>query len=267
METIQTIFLALLQGIVEFLPISSSGHLILVPAVLGWQYQGLAFDIAVHLGTLTAVIAYFRRDLWAIVTAIAGTGGPNARLGWSIIVASIPVAIAGLLFSDLIENSLRSAGLIAAATGGFGLLLWLADRYKRERFDETQLRLLPVLLIGLCQVLALIPGTSRSGITMTAGLALGLTRTAASRFSFLLAIPALGMASGWQLWQFSTSNDPVPWASLGLATAVSALTAFAVIAVFLRVIERIGFWAFALYRVALAVLIVYLLPLDYVISG
>ena len=102
---------------------------------------------------------------------------------------------------------------------------------------------------------------------MTAGLALGLTRTAASRFSFLLAIPALGMASGWQLWQFSTSNDPVPWASLGLATAVSALTAFAVIAVFLRVIERIGFWAFALYRVALAVLIVYLLPLDYVISG
>ena len=267
METVQTIFLALLQGIVEFLPISSSGHLILVPAVLGWQYQGLAFDIAVHLGTLTAVIAYFRRDLWAIVTAMAGTGGPNARLGWSIIVASIPVAIAGLLFSDLIENSLRSAGLIAAATGGFGLLLWLADRYKRERFDEAQLRLLPVLLIGLCQVLALIPGTSRSGITMTAGLALGLTRTAASRFSFLLAIPALGMASGWQLWQFSTSNDPVPWASLGLATAVSALTAFAVIAVFLRVIERIGFWAFALYRVALAVLIVYLLPLDYVISG
>jgi len=266
-ETVQTIFLALLQGIVEFLPISSSGHLILVPAVLGWQYQGLAFDIAVHLGTLTAVIAYFRRDLWAIVTAIAGTGGPNARLGWSIIVASIPVAIAGLLFSDLIENSLRTAGLIAAATGGFGLLLWLADRYKRERFDETQLRLLPVLLIGLCQVLALIPGTSRSGITMTAGLALGLTRTAASRFSFLLAIPALGMASAWQLWQFSTSNDPVPWASLGLATAVSALTAFAVIAVFLRVIERIGFWAFALYRVALAVLIVYLLPLDYVISG
>ena len=267
METVQTIFLALLQGIVEFLPISSSGHLILVPAVLGWQYQGLAFDIAVHLGTLTAVIAYFRRDLWAIVTAIAGTGGPNARLGWSIIVASIPVAIAGLLFSDLIENSLRFAGLIAAATGGFGLLLWLADRYKRERFDETQLRLLPVLLIGLCQVLALIPGTSRSGITMTAGLALGLTRTAASRFSFLLAIPALGMASAWQLWQFSTSNDPVPWASLGLATAVSALTAFAVISVFLRVIERIGFWAFALYRVALAVLIVYLLPLDYVISG
>ena len=267
METIQTIFLALLQGIVEFLPISSSGHLILVPAVLGWQYQGLAFDIAVHLGTLTAVIVYFRRDLKAIITAMAGTGGPQARLGWSIIVASIPVAIAGLLFSDLIENSLRSAGLIAAATGGFGLLLWLADRYKRERFDEAQLRLLPVLLIGLCQVLALIPGTSRSGITMTAGLALGLTRTAASRFSFLLAIPALGMASGWQLWQFSTSNDPVPWASLGLATAVSALTAFAVIAVFLRVIERIGFWAFALYRVALAVLIVYLLPLDYVISG
>ena len=267
METVQAILLALLQGIVEFLPISSSGHLILVPAVLGWPYQGLAFDIAVHLGTLTAVIAYFRRDLRAILVAMAGGGGPQARLGWSVIVASVPIAIAGLLLSGPIENSLRSAGLIAAATGGFGLLLWLADRRKRERFNETQLRLMPVILIGLCQVLALIPGTSRSGITMTAGLALGLTRTAASRFSFLLAIPALGMAAGWQLWQFSIGAEPAPWAMLGLATAVSAATAFAAIAVFLRVIERLGFWVFAVYRVALALLIVYLLPLDYVASG
>lgn len=267
METVQAIFLALLQGIVEFLPISSSGHLILVPALLGWPYQGLAFDIAVHLGTLTAVIAYFRRDLRVILAAMAGAGGPRARLGWSVIIASIPVGIAGLLFSDVIENSLRSAGAIAAATGGFGLLLWFADCYKRERFSETQLRLAPVLVIGLCQVLALIPGTSRSGITMTAGLALGLTRTAASRFSFLLAIPALGMAAGWQLWQFSIGAEPVPWAMLGLATAVSAVTAFSVIAVFLRVIERIGFWAFAVYRVGLAILILYLLPLDHVMQG
>ena len=267
METEQAIFLALLQGIVEFLPISSSGHLILVPAVLGWQYQGLAFDIAVHLGTLTAVIAYFRRDLRAILTAMASTGGPRARLGWSVIIASAPIAVAGLLFSDAIENSLRSAGLIAAATGGFGLLLWFTDRHKRERFNETQLRPVPVLVIGLCQILALIPGTSRSGITMTAGLALGLTRTAASRFSFLLAIPALGMAAGWQIWQLFISTEPVPWATLGLATAVSAVTAFSVITAFLRVIERIGFWAFAAYRVALALLIVYLLPLDHVIAG
>ena len=267
METVQAIFLALLQGIVEFLPISSSGHLILVPAVLGWQYRGLAFDIAVHLGTLTAVIVYFRRDLRGIVTAMVGKGGPEARLGWSVIVASVPIAVAGLLFSEAVEVSLRSAGAIAAATGGFGLLLWLADRHKRERYSETQLRLLPVLLIGLCQVLALIPGTSRSGITMTAGLALGLTRTAASRFSFLLAIPALGMAAGWQLWQFTAGAAPVPWATLGMAAAVSAATAFCAIAVFLRVIERIGFWVFAVYRVALAILIVYLLPLDHVISG
>ena len=267
MEAVQAILLALLQGIVEFLPISSSGHLILVPAVLGWQYQGLAFDIAVHLGTLTAVIVYFRRDLRAILIAMAVTGGPRARLGWSIIIASVPIAVAGLLFSGVIENNLRSAGLIAAATGGFGMLLWFADHYKRERLNETQLRLMPVLVIGLCQVLALIPGTSRSGITMTAGLALGLTRTAASRFSFLLAIPALGMAAGWQLWQFSIGTEPVPWATLGIATAVSAVTAFSVIAVFLGVIERIGFWAFAVYRVALALLIIYLLPLDYVIAG
>ena len=267
METLQAIALALLQGVVEFLPISSSGHLVLVPALLGWHYQGLAFDIAVHLGTLLAVIAYFRHDLGRMVSAMARTGGADARLGWSIVAASIPVAVAGLLLSDAVENQLRSVGVIAAATGGFGVLLWLADRYKRERFSETGLRWNQVIIIGMCQVLALIPGTSRSGVTMTAGLALGLSRTAATRFSFLLAIPALGMASGWQLWQFSASPAPVPWATLGIATAVSAVTAFAVIATFLRAIERIGFWAFALYRVVLAGVIIYVLPADYLISG
>ena len=267
MDTIQAVLLALLQGVVEFLPISSSGHLILVPALLGWPYQGLAFDIAVHLGTLAAVIAYFRRDLRAIVTAMARGAGAESRLGWSVIIASIPVALAGLLFSGTIETELRSAGIVAAATGGFGVLLWLADRYKRQRFSESELRLLPVIIIGLCQVLSLIPGTSRSGVTMTAGLALGLTRTAASRFSFLLAIPVLAMASAWQLWQFAVTTEPVPWTTLGVATAVSAVTAYSVIAVFLRIIERIGFWAFAVYRVALAVLIIYLLPSGYAISG
>ena len=267
METLQAIALALLQGIVEFLPISSSGHLVLVPALLGWPYQGLAFDIAVHLGTLLAVIGYFRQDLGRMVSAMTRTGGAEARLGWSLVVASIPVAVAGLLLSDAIENNLRSAGVIAATTGGFGVLLWLADRYKRERFGEAELRWTHIIVIGMFQVLALIPGTSRSGITMTAGLALGLSRTAATRFSFLLAIPALGMASGWQLWQFSASPTPVPWATLGIATAVSAVTAFAVIATFLRAIERIGFRAFALYRVALAGVIVYVLPPDYLIAG
>ena len=267
METAQAIVLALLQGVVEFLPISSSGHLILVPALLGWPYQGLAFDIAVHLGTLLALVAYFRRDLGRIVSAMVRTGGAEARLGWSIIVASVPAAVAGLLFSDAIDNHLRSAGVIAAATGGFGVLLWLADRYQRERRSETGLRWTQVIVIGLCQVLALIPGTSRSGVTMTAGLALGLSRTAATRFAFLLAIPALGMASGWQLWQFSANPALVPWTTLGIATAVSALTAYAVIATFLRAIQRIGFWAFALYRVALACVIVYILPPDYLISG
>ena len=267
MDTLQAVLLALLQGIVEFLPISSSGHLILVPALLGWSYQGLAFDIAVHLGTLVAVVTYFRRDLRAIVTAMQRGGGAESRLGWSVIVASAPVALAGLLLSDTIENHLRWAGVVAVATGGFGVLLWLADRYKRERFTEFELRPGSVIVIGLCQVLALIPGTSRSGITMTAGLALGLTRTAASRFSFLLAIPVLAMACAWQLWQFSVQAEPVPWITLGIATAVSTVTAFSVIAVFLRVIERIGFWAFALYRVVLAVLIIYLLPPESVIRG
>ena len=267
METAQAVILALLQGVVEFLPVSSSGHLILIPALLGWPDQGLTFDIAVHLGALTAVIVYFRRDLRVMVTAMVHTGGAESRLGWSVVVASIPVAAAGLLLADAAANELRSVGVIAAATGGFGVLLWLADRYKKERFSERDLRWKDVIVIGLCQTLALIPGTSRSGVTMTAGLALGLTRTAATRFSFLLAIPVLSAASIWQLAQFPLSTAPIPWAMLGLATAVSAVTAFSAIAVFLQVIERIGFWAFALYRLALSGVILYVLQPEFPISG
>lgn len=258
MDSTQAVILALLQGVVEFFPISSSGHLILVPAFLGWQDQGLAFDIAVHLGTLAAVVTYFRNDLGRMAVAVVTSDGPDARLAWSLVVASVPLALAGFLVADHVQN-LRSAAVIASTTGGFGVLLWLADRHKRQPLTERELTWPQIFVIGLSQALALIPGTSRSGITMTAGLALGLGRAAAARFSFLLAVPALGMATAWQLLQFSTSTAPVPWGVLGLGTVVSAVTAFAAIAVFLRVIERIGLWVFALYRVLLAGVIVYVL--------
>jgi undecaprenyl-diphosphatase len=256
LEPLQIVVLAVLQGIVEFLPISSSGHLILVPSLLGWPDQGLAFDIAVHLGTLTAVVAYFRHDIAALVGAAFDRSAAQFRLAWSLAFASVPVAVAGLLLADLVDGPLRSPGVIAATTGGFGILLWFVDKYGSGERTEQSLGMKRALAIGLGQALAVIPGTSRSGITMTVGLAVGLSREAAARFSFLLAIPAIGMAASWETLQLVSAADPVSWMTMLVAAAISAATAFATIAGFLRIIERAGMWAFALYRVVLAGVIV-----------
>ena len=258
MDLAQAVVLALIQGITEFLPISSSGHLILVPELLGWPDQGLGFDIAVHLGTLAAVVVYFRRDLMDMATALVEPQRPEFRLAVCIVVASIPLGAAGLLFSDQVEGALRSPTVIAASTAGFGVLLWLADRFGRGKRPETSLGWLDIAAIGFGQALALIPGTSRSGITMTVALAMGLSRQAAGRFSFLLAIPAIAMAAGWQLMQFLASPEPVAWFALALAAAVAAAVAFATIALFLSLIERIGMAPFAIYRVLLGGVLVYL---------
>ena len=155
--------LAVLQGLVEFLPVSSSGHLILVPALLGWPDQGLGFDIAVHVGTLAAVGIYFRRELVDLGRALFQPDSRDGKLAWSIIVATVPLVLAGLLFGDYVARALRSPAVIAAATAGFGVVLWLADRYGRNERDEHDLGWAQVLLIGVSQALALVPGTSRSG--------------------------------------------------------------------------------------------------------
>jgi len=191
METAHIIWLALVQGLTEFLPVSSSAHLILVPSLLGWPDQGLAFDVAVHLGTLIAVVTYFRRDILNLFIAwlgsITGKGmSPEARLAWGVIVGTIPAGIVGLLFKDLIEIYLRSPLVIAATTIIFGLLLWFADKRAKLQRDELSLGWQDFLVIGGAQAMALVPGTSRSGITITAGLLLGLPREAAARYSFLL---------------------------------------------------------------------------------
>lgn len=261
MDLAQAVILALIQGVTEFLPISSSGHLILVPELLGWPDQGLGFDIAVHLGTLAAVIVYFRRDLigMAAAAAAAQPRRPEFRLAVCIVVASIPLGAAGLLFADQVEGVLRSPSVIAASTAGFGILLWLADRLGRGRRSEASLGWFEVVAIGFGQALALIPGTSRSGITMTVALSMGLSRRAAGRFSFLLAIPAIAMAALWQLLQFLSSAEPVAWPALALAAAVAAAAAFVTIALFLRLIERVGMAAFAIYRVLLGGALVYLM--------
>lgn len=265
MDPIQAIVLAIVQGLSEFLPISSSGHLILVPHFLGWADQGLAFDVAVHVGTLAAVLAYFRVQLLAMLSAwfgsITGRGyTPDARLAWCVIVGTVPVGVAGLLFGGLIEQMLRNPMFVAGTLTFFGLLMWLADRFGRKERDEYSIDWHHALLIGCAQALALMPGTSRSGVTMTMARTLGLARVAAARFSFLLAVPGIAMAGGWEFMQLLTEpGDGVDWQVLGLAVAVSAVTGYLCIHVLLKVIGRIGLLPFAIYRLALALVIVLLL--------
>jgi len=261
LELFAAIILALVQGLTEFLPISSSAHLILVPQLLGWPDQGLAFDVAVHLGTLFAVVWYFRHEVVAIIRAWFGSlvGKPcsrtDAHLGWMIIVASIPVALAGLLFSEFIANELRSPIVIATATAVFGVALWAADLRSKKVADEHNIGLVVALLVGFAQVLALIPGTSRSGITITVGLALGLSRETAARFSFLIAMPTIVGAALLETIELLESSAPVPWLAMGVGLAVAAVSAYACIRLFLGAIERIGMLPFMLYRLALAAML------------
>jgi undecaprenyl-diphosphatase len=261
LELFAAIILALVQGLTEFLPISSSAHLILVPQLLGWPDQGLAFDVAVHLGTLLAVLWYFRHEVVAIIRAWSGSlvgksgSRTDAHLGWMIIVASIPVALAGLLFNEFIANELRSPIVIATATAVFGVALWVADLRSKKVADEHNISLVVALLVGFAQVLALIPGTSRSGITITVGLALGLSRETAARFSFLIAMPTIVGAALLETIELLESSAPVPWLAMGVGLAVAAVSAYACIRVFLGAIERIGMLPFMLYRLALAAML------------
>ena len=268
MDWLQTLVLALLQGVTEFLPISSSAHLILVPVLLGWPDQGLAFDVAVHVGTLLAVVVYFRAELTGMARAwfasLAGRGlDAEGRLAWGVLLGTIPVGLAGLAFKDLVEGSLRGAAVIATTTVVFGLLLGLADRMARpDGRSEHQLTWRDVLLIGLAQAVALIPGTSRSGITMTAGLFLGLSREGAARFSFLLSIPVIVLAGGLEALELVESAQPVAWGELLLGVLVSFVSALLVIHFFLRIIARMGMMPFVVYRLLLGALLVVLLLLG-----
>ena len=266
MELSHIVWLALVQGLTEFLPVSSSAHLILVPRLLGWEDQGLAFDVAVHLGTLIAVLAYFRDDVVRLFLAwtrslVGGPDGrsitPEARLAWGVIVGTIPAGLVGLAFKDLIEVHLRSPLVIAATTIVFGLVLWYADRRARLARDELSLGWGDFLVIGCAQAMALVPGTSRSGITITAGLLLGLSREAAARYSFLLSIPIIVLSGLGVTKDLLESTAPVDWTALGLGTLIAAVAAYLCIRLFLAFINRIGMGPFVLYRLALGVLLVW----------
>ncbi len=261
MELIQVIVLAIVQGLTEFLPISSSAHLILVPKLANWPDQGLAFDVAVHLGSLIAVVTYFKKDIvrlwigwWQSLTLKQHS--IYSRLAWGIIVATIPVSIVGLVFNDAISTHLRSPLVIAITTIGFGLLLWYSDRVGSNSREETEITWRDIIIIGLAQTLALIPGTSRSGITLTAGLLLGLTREAAARFAFLLSIPTIVAAGSLQTVKLiKDESAAVDWSGMLIGTILSALAAYLCIHYFLKLINNIGLMPFVIYRLILGIIL------------
>lgn len=261
MDWLQVTFLALIQGLTEFLPISSSAHLILPSIVFGWQDQGLAFDVAVHVGTLMAVMLYFQQDLRQMILAWCRSvflrqHSQASYMAWAVIVATIPAGLAGILLGDLIELHLRSALVIAITTLVFGVLLWWSDKTGRQSRGEGEMGMRDAVWIGLAQALALIPGTSRSGITITAGLVLGLTRQAAARFSFLLSIPlilAAGLLKTAELYQVGSEAQISHTLVGGIIAFVSAL---ACIHLFLRLLDRVGMLPFVLYRMVLGIALI-----------
>ena len=251
MDLIQALILAIIQGLTEFLPISSSAHLILISKIVGWNDQGLIFDIALHFGTLLAVFIYFKDDLYRMIEGPIRNRGKNIMQSdlMILVIATMPVVIAGGIFNDWIESNLRSFNVIASTSIIFGLLLLASDKVNSRRKNLT---LQIGLLIGLAQILALIPGVSRSGITITMGLFMGLGRIESSKFSFLLAIPVIFAASVLQIYDlYSVGFSDVNYTHLLTGLTLSFVIAYYTIHWFLAFVMRIGMLPFVLYRVAL----------------
>lgn len=256
----QSLVLGLVQGLTEFLPVSSSGHLILVPLLFGWPDQGLAFDAVTHLGTLAALLAYFRAELGALLA-----GRLSRRLALLLVVATVPAGVAGVLFGPWIETHVRSALVIALTTAAWGIVMWLADRrapVSTPGIGEPLERVswLQGLVVGGAQALALIPGTSRSGITITAGLLTGLDRATAARYAFLLSIPITGAAGSYKTLHLIRHGMPAAEAG-PLLVAVLAAFASGWFAVWFLVnyLRTRSLRPFVVYRVVLAAIIVLLI--------
>jgi undecaprenyl-diphosphatase len=259
-EWIQVVVLAVLQGLTEFLPISSSAHLILLPVIVDWRDQGLAFDVSVHVGTLFAVLAYFRADLRRMGADWLRSLAARQRVGdsdmvWFLLVATLPVGAVGLALGLFGGEALRSAAVIAGATIVFALALWWSDRFGRGTRAVGDIGWRDAALIGAAQALALIPGTSRAGITMTAGLALGLTRQAAARFSFLLSIPVIALAGGHEALAAWSSQAPVAWGAMLAGMLIAFACAYTTIHFFLKLVDRVGLFPFVIYRLVLGVVL------------
>jgi undecaprenyl-diphosphatase len=261
-DALQAIVLGVVQGLTEFLPISSSGHLRIVPALFGWDDPGTAFTAVVQLGTMAAVLIYFRRDLWRIGRAwLASLRDEemrrtlDARLGWYILVGTIPICVLGLLFDDPIENELRNLYLVGTLLIGFGLVMLAADRFSKRERELDSLTARDGVWVGFAQALALVPGVSRSGATISAGLILGLDRPAAARFSFLLSVPAVVLSGMYQLRHIGEPGG-ASFEITALAILLAFVSGYASIAFLLRYLARHGLGIFVAYRFVIGGLVI-----------
>ncbi len=263
MPLLQILVLAVVQGITEFLPISSSGHLILVPNLTGWPDQGLAIDVAAHLGTLLAVLVYFWRDVGrmtlGLVRLATGRLDAGGRLAGFLLLATIPALAVGFFVDRYVGDLLRDPRIVAWALIGFGVVLYLADRSGMTIRRVEHLPLAHALAIGLAQVLAFIPGTSRSGITMSAARLLGYERAEAARFSFLLSIPAISAAGLWKGWELFRAGDPEALEAAALTGGFSAVAGFLAIAFLMAWLRRATFTVFVGYRILLGGLLLWMI--------
>ncbi len=264
MDLIQLFILSLIQGITEFLPVSSSAHLILVPLLTDWQDQGLAIDVATHLGSLFAVMLFFRKDILQIIRAGLNSilskdiNNTDSKLFWCLVVASLPVLISGFLLHDIVSMYLRDPLIIAVASIGFGLLLWYADVAGNKSRQINSISMRDAIIIGLAQALALIPGTSRSGITMTVALILGLDRISAARFSFLMAVPIILVAGGHESLKLIQMGESINIVNFIITAILSAISALVAIYYFLQFLEKIGMLPFVIYRVVLGIGLIFI---------
>lgn len=257
MSLLHLVVLTVIQGITEFLPVSSSGHLVLVPVLSGWPDQGLNLDVAVHVGTLGAVLVYFWRDVGRMLSGLAGRRGPARRAGRAlagqIVVSMLPVLVAGGALAFLAPEFFRNPEIIAWTMLGFGIVLYLADRFGMTVMRVEHMTVAKALIIGLAQILALVPGTSRSGITMSAARFLGFERAEAARFSMLMSIPVIAAAGAAAGYRVAGAGDPILTANAGIAVALSFVTGLVSIAALMRLLRSVSFTPFVLYRVALGV--------------
>jgi undecaprenyl-diphosphatase len=265
-ELFQAIVLGTIQGLTEFLPISSSAHLRIYPEMFGWGDPGAAFTAVVQIGTELAVLIYFRKDIWRIATAWLKSlvkpeyrGTLDARMGWFIIIGSLPIVILGIALKDIIENEFRSLWIIGVTLIVLGIVLGLADKFSSNSKQIKQINVRDAVLMGVAQACALIPGVSRSGATISMGRILGYEREAATRYAFLLAIPAVVGAGVFQLKEIPGGDNPYGWTPTIVATIVSFIVGYAAIAWLLRYVSTRSYTPFVIYRVALGALVLVLL--------
>ena len=261
----EALILGIVQGLTEFLPISSSAHILIVSTLAGWGDPGAAFTAVTQLGTETAVLVYFRKDIWRIITTWTRSlytpelrSNIDARMGWYVIIGTIPIGVFGLAFSDQIETAARNLYLVSVVLIVFGILLGVVDRFSKQDKTLDDLTAKTGLVFGFGQALALIPGVSRSGATITTGRAMGFDRPAATRYAFLLAIPAVLISGAYEALKIGDQPN-VSWGPTILATVVAFFIGYAVISWLIRYVSHGSFLPFVVYRIGLGSLVLILL--------